>query len=267
MLLSSRSVIKPKVLVIAGTDSSGGAGLTRDVAILTDHGCIAVPVVTAVTAQSDQAVHAIHLVPAEIVRAQIKAAFSGGQISAIKIGMLGNRSLIEAVAQSLPDDLTIPIVLDPVLVSSSGKTLLDDDAHETLIRKLLPRVSLLTPNIPEAAVLSGSLPAQNEAAQIAQALRLQLLGPQSVLIKGGHSSGNECVDILVSARQVAARLSSPRLPVTLRGTGCAMASAIAALLAHGQSLPNACHAAKQYLDLERLNPPAPCARSPNLSKR
>src|SRR5215469_10141933 len=141
---------RPAVLVIAATDSSGGAGLTRDVRVLSDFSVDALCVVTAVTAQSDQQVTAVHHVPPDVVRAQLTAALATRQVGAIKIGMLGTRATVEAVAEALPAS-DVPIVLDPVLVSSSGGVLLDDAGRAALIRLLMPRATLVTPNVPEVA--------------------------------------------------------------------------------------------------------------------
>jgi len=148
---------RPVVLVIAGSDSSGGAGLIRDVQVLSDLGVDSLCAITAVTAQSDSQVRAVHLMPAELVRAQISAALATRPVDAIKIGMLGNRAIVEAVAQCLPARTAIPIVLDPVLVSSSGGVLLDARGRTALLEKLLPQSTLVTPNVPEIAALLGSV--------------------------------------------------------------------------------------------------------------
>jgi len=253
----------PAVLVIGGTDSSGGAGLSRDLRVLTDCDVLGVPVVTGVTAQTHAAVHSMHAVPPEVVREQISAALESNVILAIKIGMLGARATVEAVARSLPVNDAVPIVLDPVLVASSGKALVDDSGREAMRELLLPNVTLLTPNIPEAAALldaaashgatathecvSCEAALHDEATLVDLAQRLRALGPQAVLVKGGHGSGEHCVDILSCDDGEIVRLSARRLPVTMRGTGCALASAIAAGLARGLPLPYACRFGKHYL--------------------
>ena len=233
------------VLVIAATDSSGGAGLTRDVRVLSDFSVDALCVVTAVTAQSDHKVTAVHHVPPDIVRAQVTAALATRQVGAIKIGMLGTRATVEAVADALPAS-DVPIVVDPVLVSSSGGMLLDEEGRTALTRVLLPRAMLVIPNVPEAAALLGEPIAQDEAGLLGQGQRLLRYGSQAILLKGGHSEGAEAVDLLISAAGVQ-RIASKRVSGSSRGTGCSLASAIAASLVKGKSLATACEAAKTYV--------------------
>lgn len=235
------------VLVIAGTDSSGGAGLARDVRTLAHFGTAALCAVTAVTAQTDTQLTATHVVPPEIVRAQMAAALATGKVAAIKIGMLGTRATVLAVAASLPPRAQVPIVLDPVLASSSGGELLEEAGREALIEYLVPHVTLITPNIPEAAALLGTATVLLESALLQQAQALLALGPQAVLLKGGHGTGEEAVDYLVRDGQPPRRLSAPRLPGTQRGTGCALASGIAAGLAAGLALEEACARAKRHV--------------------
>jgi hydroxymethylpyrimidine/phosphomethylpyrimidine kinase len=235
------------VLVIAGTDSSGGAGLARDLRTLAYFDTAALCAVTAVTAQSDTQLSATHVVPPEMVHAQMVAALATGKVAAIKIGMLGTRATVLAVAASLPPRAQIPIVLDPVLASSSGGALLEDAALEALIEHLVPHVTLITPNIPETAALLMTAAASLESALLQQAQALLALGPEAVLLKGGHGTGAEAVDYLVREAQPPRRLSAPRLPGTLRGTGCALASGIAAGLAAGLALEEACARAKRHV--------------------
>ena len=242
---------RPAVLVIAATDSSGGAGLTRDVRVLSDFSVDALCVVTAVTAQSDHKVTAVHHVPPDIVRAQVTAALATRRVGAIKIGMLGTRATVEAVAEALPVS-DVPIVVDPVLVSSSGGMLLDEAGRRALIRVLLPRATLVTPNVPEAAALLGGPLARDEAELLSQGRRLLECGSRAILLKGGHSEGAEAVDLLISAAGVQ-RIGSQRVSGSSRGTGCALASGIAASLAKGKSLAMACEAAKTYV-LGMLSP-------------
>jgi hydroxymethylpyrimidine/phosphomethylpyrimidine kinase len=243
------------VLLIAGTDSSGGAGLTRDVQAVTDFDVRHLCVVTAVTAQSDSRVAAVHVVPPEIVCAQIAAAFETGHIGAIKIGMLGSRGTVEAVVESLAAHASIPVVLDPVLVSSSGGVLLDDDGQQVLREMLIPLTTLLTPNVPEAASLLGDDPIpecgrRDERYFLLQAQRVLALGPGAVLLKGGHATGVDAVDWLVERDAEAPavhRLAAPRLRAARRGTGCSLASAIAAGMALDLPLAMACQRAKDYV--------------------
>jgi hydroxymethylpyrimidine/phosphomethylpyrimidine kinase len=235
------------VLVVAGSDSSGGAGLTRDVSTLTQFGAAALCAVTAVTAQSDVRVTAVHLVPPELVRAQMAAALATGRVAAIKVGMLGTRATVLAVAASLPPRSTTPLVLDPVLAASSGGELLDAAGREALLATLLPRATVLTPNIPEAAVLLGVPRAESEAQLLQQGEALLARGVEHVLLKGGHGSGAESTDLLFSAGGALRRFSAPRLTATCRGTGCALSAAIAAGVASGLDVAAACARAKRYV--------------------
>ena len=235
------------VLVIAASDSSGGAGLTRDVEVLAHFGCEPLCALTAVTAQTDAQVIAIHLVPAPVVTAQIAAAFADRRVGAIKIGMLGSGATVLAVTQSLPPRAIVPLVLDPVLAASSGAALLDSEGMEALRTRLLPLTTLVTPNIPEAARLLGAAPARTHEELERQARALLDLGPAAVLLKGGHASGDTAADLLVVAGEPTRVFSVPRVPTALRGTGCALASAIAAGLAQRLALAQACEQGKRYV--------------------
>jgi len=198
------------VLVIAGSDSSGGAGLTRDVRTLTQLDTRALCVVTAVTAQSDRQFTAVHVVPAEIVQAQMTATLATCRVDAIKIGMLATRATVLAVAATLPATAP-PLVLDPVLASSSGGELLDEAGRSALCAALLA------------------------------------FGPQAVLLKGGHGEGPEATDLLLASNAPPRWLRAPRISAVRRGTGCALSSAIAAGLAAGLELTTACERAKQHV--------------------
>lgn len=265
---------RPAVLVIAGSDSSGGAGLARDLRALVAFGADALAVVTAVTAQSHRRVTAVHPVPPAIVRAQIEAAFETRVPDAIKIGMLANEEIVEAVAEALAEiagpeaggrvfgttDIgrpalasrrAIPIVLDPVLVSSSGGVLLDERGRRALKERLLPLAFLVTPNVPEAAALLEEPPAAEGTALDEQALKLLDLGPRAALLKGGHSAEPDAIDRLACRgeplRRIVARRLSPGIAAEQRGTGCALASAIAAQLGAGVPLEQACGRAQWYI--------------------
>jgi hydroxymethylpyrimidine/phosphomethylpyrimidine kinase len=235
------------VLVIGGTDSSGGAGLTRDVATLTHFGVAALAAVTAVTAQTDREVVAVELLPAPLVRAQIVTALAGAPVRAIKTGMLGGRAIVEAVAAALPPRERVPLVLDPVLAATSGGELLDAAGRDALRSRLLPRATLLTPNIAEAATLLAAVPAASPAEMIEQGRALCALGPAAVLMKGGHASGARAIDWLVSREGSVREFTAPRLARRRRGTGCALASAIAAGLAAGLALELAIERAKEHV--------------------
>jgi hydroxymethylpyrimidine/phosphomethylpyrimidine kinase len=161
--------------------------------------------------------------------------------------MLGTRAIVRAVVESLAARIDAPLVLDPVLVSSSGGVLLDAEGQEALRCELLPHVTLLTPNLPEAAALLNEPQAEDESAIVDQTLRLLALGPRAVLLKGGHASSVESIDYLAVAQQRVLKLTAPRLAGTMRGTGCALSSAIAAGLARKNSLADACTVAKDYV--------------------
>lgn len=240
---------RPVVLVIAGSDSSGGAGLARDVRTLEIMGAEALCAVTAVTAQTDAGVLGVHAVPAEQVRLQIEAAFAARTVGAVKIGMLAGPATIDTVADTLRSAPAVPLVLDPVLRASSGAALLEAGALARLRGRLFPLATLLTPNIPEAACLAGEplATAPEPARLIGWARRLLAEGARAVLIKGGHASGDVAADVLVRPDHEPLWLSGPRLSASRRGTGCALASAIAAALAAGSTLPEACRRGRAHV--------------------
>jgi hydroxymethylpyrimidine/phosphomethylpyrimidine kinase len=239
-------VARDVVLVIGGSDSSGGAGIARDLRTLADVGVHGVAVVTAVTAQTHSEVQSIHLVPPPMIRAQIETALASNNVRAIKIGMLGTREAVEAVVASLSARSGLPIVLDPVLAASSGRALLDRDGRIALVG-LFPLATLITPNAPEAAALLGEPPASATKELMSYGTRLLKEGPRAVLIKGGHCGGDEATDLLFSGDQDVFTLTGSRLPGSLRGTGCALASAIAAGLARELPVLDACRGAKHYV--------------------
>ena len=243
----------PAVLVIAGSDSSGGAGLARDLETLKDFGAEPLLVVTAVTAQSHARVRAVHPVPPPMLRAQIEAAFEARIPDAIKIGMLTNRETVETIAAALGQGCgrSVPIVLDPVLVSSSGGILLDEAGRRALRDMLLPLTALLTPNVSEAAVLLDSPLATSGTELDHQAQRLLELGPRAVLLKGGHSGEEEAVDRLACRGEPLRCMTAPRIRASMRGSGCALATAITAQLAAGIPVAEACRRGKAYIG-ERL---------------
>jgi hydroxymethylpyrimidine/phosphomethylpyrimidine kinase len=234
------------VLVIAGSDSSGGAGIARDLQTLANLGVGAQCVLTAITAQTDQAVTAAHAVPPEVVRAQLEAALSVERSGAVKIGMLATSTTVSLLASLLPSRDLMPSVLDPVLHASSGGALLEGSGVTPLRRELCARVTVLTPNLPESAALLGVAQARSEAELLEQAHALLALGPQAVLLKGGHAAGGQATDLLVTHHGVDA-FSAPRSPHSVRGSGCALSSALAAHLAGGVELREACARAKRYV--------------------
>jgi hydroxymethylpyrimidine/phosphomethylpyrimidine kinase len=235
------------VLVIAGTDSSGGAGLARDLATLAHFGVEPLCAVTAVTAQTDREVVAVELLPPALVRAQIGAALATGRAAAVKIGMLGSRAIVEAVAGTLAPRDSLPLVLDPVLAATSGGELLDAEGRAALAALLLPRATLLTPNIPEAAALLGCAPASSPEQIIGQGRALCALGASAVLMKGGHARGALAIDWLVTCEGSVREFTAARGAAQRRGTGCALSSGIAAGLAAHLPLAVACERAKAHV--------------------
>jgi hydroxymethylpyrimidine/phosphomethylpyrimidine kinase len=237
----------PVALTIAGSDSSGGAGIQADLKTFAALGVYGASVITALTAQNTSGVTGIHLVPADFVTAQIDAVFGDLDVKAVKIGMVAQLATIDAIVAGLTRWSPKHIVLDPVMVATSGDRLLATDAVETLRTKLLPRASLITPNLPEAAALLDEPVALSEAAIESQGKRLLALGCPAVLIKGGHGQGTESIDYLVSGNGIVA-LAAPRIPTkNTHGTGCALSSAIAAGLAKGEDIETAVRKAKVWV--------------------
>jgi hydroxymethylpyrimidine/phosphomethylpyrimidine kinase len=234
-------------LTIAGSDSSGGAGIQADLKTFSALGVYGASVITALTAQNTLGVSAIHDVPPDFTGAQIDAVYSDLNVSATKIGMLSQPATIEAVAVGLDRHKAKNVVLDPVMVAASGAKLLADEAISALKRSLLHRAIVVTPNLPEAAALLDGPVAKTEREMLEQAERIRALGAKAVLIKGGHAEGPEAVDLFVDdsglRRLVAARVQT----LNTHGTGCTLSSAIAAFLARGLALPEAVTLAKNYV--------------------
>jgi hydroxymethylpyrimidine/phosphomethylpyrimidine kinase len=234
-------------VTIAGSDSSGGAGIQADLKTFSALGVYGASVIAALTAQNTKGVTGIHDVPPEFIAAQIDAVFSDLDVDAVKIGMLSQPKAILAVAAGLDRFRAKNIVLDPVMVATSGDRLLAPEAVEVLRRELIPRALAVTPNLPEAAALLEAPIAQTEAQMEEQARRLIELGARAVLIKGGHASGIESVDLLVEptavTRFAATRINTKRT----HGTGCTLSSAIAAGLAKGLDLSASVQVAKTYV--------------------
>jgi hydroxymethylpyrimidine/phosphomethylpyrimidine kinase len=237
----------PIALTMAGSDSSGGAGIQADLKTFSALGVFGASVITALTAQNTRGVTAIHDVPDDFIAAQADAVFTDLDVKAVKIGMLSRPGAIRTVADALARHGARPVVLDPVMVAASGAKLLADAAVETLKEVLIPRCDLLTPNLPEAAVLLGCPMAEDEDDMRRQGEALLRIGARAVLMKGGHGTGPESVDLLVEAAG-ATRLVAPRhLTRNTHGTGCTLSSAVAAGLAKGDDLGTAVRAAKAYI--------------------
>lgn len=235
----------PSILTIAGSDSGGGAGIQADLKTFSALQTYGASVITAVTAQNTRSVSMAQTMPSALIRAQIEAVLDDLTIAAVKIGMLGSPDVIAVVSSALKG-CGLPIVLDPVMVAKSGDRLLSIDALDALKSELLPLCHVLTPNLPEAADLLGLSAAKDEAEQRFQGQALRMLGPQWVLMKGGHAEGRTCTDILIGDTELI--LKAPRVETkNTHGTGCTLSAAIAAGIGKGLSVTEAVKLAHQYL--------------------
>ncbi|MFN3526776.1 MAG: bifunctional hydroxymethylpyrimidine kinase/phosphomethylpyrimidine kinase [Paracoccus sp. (in: a-proteobacteria)] len=233
-------------LTIAGSDSGGGAGIQADLKTFSALGVYGASVITALTAQNTRTVALVEPASPGMIAAQMRAVFDDLDIRAVKLGMLGDADAIHTVAQGL-QGRALPVVLDPVMVAKSGDTLLPDAAIATLRAVMLPRATLLTPNLPEAARLLDAPLARSEAEMAHQGAALCTLGAHAVLMKGGHAEGPDCTDLLVTAEGVT-RLTAPRQTTrNTHGTGCTLSAAIAAGLAQRLALTDAVVLAHRYL--------------------
>jgi hydroxymethylpyrimidine/phosphomethylpyrimidine kinase len=237
----------PSALTIAGSDSGAGAGIQADLKTFAALGVYGASALTAVTAQNTKGVQAIYALPAGIVAKQVDAVFDDFNIAAVKIGMLPSRGVVEAVAEALTRRRPPFVVLDPVLIASSGAALVDPAAVLAMKEKLFPLLDCLTPNLSEAAALLGADLARNEAEMTEQGLALLERGPRAVLVKGGHLDGLDAIDILVTRagerRYVGRRIASRNL----HGTGCTLSAAIAAYRLIGLDLEEAVAMAKDFV--------------------
>ena len=240
----------PRVLTIAGSDSGGGAGIQADLKTFAALGCYGMSAITALTAQNTVGVRAIHGVPADFLKEQIAAVIEDIGVDAVKIGMLHAPEIVEVVAWAIDHYQLQQVVLDPVMVATSGDALIRQETIASLVSELFPRASLITPNLDEAALLLGR-PVREVADLDAACADLLGLGAQAVLLKGGHLGGDELTDLLALADQPAEqwlRLSGPRIATrNSHGTGCTLSSAIAAQLALGLELAEAVRAAHAYI--------------------
>lgn len=238
-----------RVLTIAGSDSGGGAGIQADMKAISANGCFASSAITAITAQNTLGVTDIHAIPVATLKAQIKAVLEDIGSDSVKIGMLHNSETIYAVNEVLNDFKMTNIVLDPVMVSTSGNKLLQDEAIETLKQVLIPQSRVITPNIPEAEILlDKQIKEQKDLPQLAQELSEKYQGV-SVLLKAGHLVDDELIDIFYNAEtKEIIELKSKRInSKNTHGTGCTLSSAFAAFLAHGMELNEAAKRAKNYI--------------------
>jgi hydroxymethylpyrimidine/phosphomethylpyrimidine kinase len=238
-------------LTIAGSDSGGGAGIQADLKTFAAHRVHGLSALAALTAQHTRGVTAVHVPPPAFLRAQIDACFEDFRIGAVKLGMLADADIVACVAEALDAHRPAAVVVDPVMVATSGARLLADDALHAVRRLLLPRATVLTPNLPEAELLLGH-PIDSLESMHAACAELLALGAQAVLLKGGHLEGGATVVDLLATRDSGGALQTvalahPRLAVNAHGTGCTLAAALAAQLALGESPAAAAAAATDYV--------------------
>ena len=245
--VATRPARYARVLSIAGSDSGGGAGIQADLKTFSALGCYGMTAITAITAQNTQGVRAIHGISPDMLRAQIDAVAEDIGVDAVKIGMLHDPEVVRVVVQAIARHQMLQVVLDPVMVATSGDRLMADETLGVLVQELFPRVTVITPNLDEAALLLGrgidGADALDEAASA-----LLALGAPAVLLKGGHLPGDLVVDVLAMAGGGRLRLQSPRIAThNGHGTGCTLSAAIAAHLALGLPLPQAVEQARAYI--------------------
>ncbi|OAK66412.1 hydroxymethylpyrimidine/phosphomethylpyrimidine kinase [Variovorax paradoxus] len=236
-----------RVLSIAGSDSGGGAGIQADLKTFAALGCYGMTAITALTAQNTLGVSGIHGVPPDFLKAQIQAVVEDIGVDAVKLGMLHAPEIVEVVAWAIDRYQLKNVVLDPVMVATSGDRLIAAETVQVLVRELFPRALVVTPNLDEAALLIGH-PIDGIDALDGAADELLALGAKGVLLKGGHLPGNDVVDVLLQSGGERRRLASKRIDSpNLHGTGCTLSSAIAAHLALGAALPEAVERARAYI--------------------
>jgi hydroxymethylpyrimidine/phosphomethylpyrimidine kinase len=236
-----------RVLTIAGSDSGGGAGIQADLKTFAALGCYGMSAITALTAQNTLGVQGIHAVPASFLKAQIQSVMDDIGVDALKIGMLHEPAIVAVVAWAIDHYNIRHVVLDPVMVATSGDRLIAQETVQVLVRELFPRVTVVTPNLDEAQLLLGH-PIADAQALNAAAQGLLAMGAKAVLLKGGHLLGDEVVDLLVQAKGPTLRLASSRIPSrNVHGTGCTLSSAIAAHLALGHHLEASVTLARDFI--------------------
>jgi hydroxymethylpyrimidine/phosphomethylpyrimidine kinase len=245
-------------LSIAGSDPSGGAGIQADLKAFSANKVYGMSVITALTAQNTIGVRGVHVLPAPFVAEQIHAILDDIHVDAIKIGMMANAEIIEAIADSLQSHQHIPVVLDPVMIAKGGRPLLEEKAVARLKQRLFPLTDLLTPNLPEAASLLGVDIAKNREEIELQGKALLKLGVKAVLMKGGHFSAKDSPDVLISKTELQWFEGQRIATKNTHGTGCTLSATLAAELAKGETLENAVRHAKSYLlgaiqNADRLN--------------
>lgn len=242
----------PSVLTIAGFDGSGGAGIQADIKTISSLGCYATSVLTSLPVQNTTGVKSIFPIPAEVVAAQLEAILDDIFPDAIKIGMMSNKTIINTIVNMLDKYPQVPVVVDPVMVSSSGQRLLDEDAYQALTEKLFPVATIITPNLDEAAVLAG-MPIKTVDDMYSAGAKIKR-SCKSLLLKGGHLDSDQLTSLYFDEAGDGYAFESPRYEATnTHGTGCTLSSAIAANLAKGESLLAAISNAQQYVEQAILN--------------
>jgi hydroxymethylpyrimidine/phosphomethylpyrimidine kinase len=237
----------PSVLTIAGSDSGGGAGIQADIKTISALGCYATSAITAVTVQNTLGVTAIHTIPAAIVQGQITAVMNDVQPMAVKTGMIPDKELVRTIAAALRTYPGIPLIIDPVMIASSGHALVKEEMITAMQQELFPLAVLVTPNLDEAAVLAG-FPVRDVQEMKRAAKQILSLGCQAVLVKGGHLKSNQVYDVYLDITGQEQVLQAPYITShNLHGTGCTLSAAIASLVARGNSLVTAVALAKQYI--------------------
>lgn len=245
-VLTERTRQYPRVLTIAGSDSGGCAGIQADIKTFAALGCFGMSAITALTAQNTQGVRAIHGVPPPILRHQIDAVMEDIGAHAVKIGMLHDAEIVAVVADAIERHRLPTVVLDPVMIATSGAVLVGEEAVKALVNQLFPLATLITPNLDEAAYLVGQAIVDESGMETA-AQTLRARGARAVLLKGGHLAGDQVCDFFLS-EQASFWLRAPRIQTAnTHGTGCTLSSAIAAYLALGQTLPEAVRAAQSFV--------------------
>lgn len=242
------SLTPPIALTIAGSDPSGGAGIQADLKTFTVLGVYGASIITALTAQNTHGVTGVMKVPADFIAAQFDAVTSDLKVGAVKTGMLADTETVDCVSGLLARLRDVPLVVDPVMVATSGDRLIDESAVSAVRDRLVPLARIITPNLPEAAALLGSAVATTEAEMRDQSQRLLQLGCHAVLLKGGHGTGEDAVDLLVTRGGAMVRLAQSRIATrNTHGTGCTLAAAIAAGLARGDALEASVARAKDFV--------------------
>lgn len=248
--------LKGRVLIIAGSDSGGGAGIQADIKAVSAMGSFAATALTAITAQNTLGVQAVHALPSAIIQQQISAVLDDIGADALKIGMLGTDIIIQAVFETLEEKQgDIPLVLDPVMVAKGGASLLENNAVTAMKKLLLPKAFLITPNIPEAEILAGCTIYNTDDMTVA-AKAIQALGARNVLLKGGHMDGDRLIDVLLQEDGTIKQYETKRIATKhTHGTGCSMASALTAKISQGIDLAVAVGEVQTYIHQAIKNAP------------